>query len=594
MPRPAYRMSQSACHKSRGMTLLELVVSIGLFTTAFLGIYGLFITSIDVVTGAKARAGALALANERMEQIRSLPYGSVGTVNGIPSGSLPQSEQVVLNQTTYTRRTFIDYVDDPADGIGAADTNNIAADYKKVKVELVWSIRGILRSYSQVTTVVPPGIESTSGGGTLRIQVINATAAAVSDAAVRIVNSSGSPAIDVTTYTDPTGIVLFPGSPAGSGYQITVTKSGYSTAQTYSVSGQNTNPNPGHLSISQAQTTSGTFAIDLLSSLSLLSYKAITTTTWSDSFADNTGLQKMASTSVSGGVLTLSSGATVGSAVSATTTPTYLYSWDTASFTPSIPSGSTLKVHVYYDPGSGPQLIPDTVISGNATGFSSSPILLSSVSTSTYPNLLLGVDLNKGSAGTSPNLDSWSIDYDKGPIPLPSLPFSLRGNKTIGTNSSGASIYKFSQALSTDSSSLFSTSTLEWDSYTATVDSSATGYDIAGSCSPQPVSVAPGASVSVSLYVAVHTTNSLLVTIGDASTGASINNATVVLSRTGVTLSKTSLLCGQVFYPGLSAGTVSGGNTYTLTVSKVGYQSATQTGVVVSGASLASVSLAPL
>jgi len=271
-----------------------------------------------------------------------------------------------------------------------------------------------------------------------------------------------------------------------------------------------------------------------------------------------------------------------------------LYSWNSATFTPSIPSGSTLKVHVYSDSGSGPVLIPDTVIPSNAAGFSSSPISLAAVSTSTYPNLELGVDLNKGSAGSSPNLDGWSIDYDQGPTPLPSFPFSLRGAKTIGTTAGGASIYKFSQSLTSNTGSLFSTSTLEWDSYTPTVDSTATGYDIAGACTPTPWSVSAGTSVFVALYMFAHSTNSLLVTVKDSATGATINSATVALTRSGFSSTKTTRLCGQAFYSGLSAGTVSGGNTYTAAVSKTGYQSATQTGVVVSGASSVSVSLTPL
>lgn len=588
------KLSTLIPNRNRGMTLVELLVTIGLIGFSFVGIYGIFILSVSVVTGAKARAGALALANERLEQIRSLPYASVGTVNGIPSGTIPQIETVTLNQTTYTRRTFIEYIDDSSDGSGVADSNGIAADYKKVKVEMLWTTRESLRNYSIVTTIVPPGIESTAGGGTLRIQIINAAAAPVSDATVRIVNTTGTSTIDVTTYSDPTGIVLFPGSPVGSGYQITVTKGGHSTSQTYPSSAQNPNPNPGHLSISQAQTTTGTFAIDTLASLGVATYTGIETKLWSDSFADTSKLQTMASTSVASGVLRLSTDESVGSAMSATTSPSYLYSWNSADFTPTIPSGSSLFVQVYFDSGSGPTLVPDSSLAGNSAGFSSSPISLSNVSTSTYPNLFLGVSFDKGSAGTSPSLDAWSISYDQGPIPLPNLAFTLRGTKTIGTTAGGASIYKFSQALSSGVSALMSTSTLEWDSYVATVDSTATGYDIAGSCAPLPISVAPSSSSLMSLYVLPHTTNSLLVTIKDAATGNSIQGATVVLTRSGFSSTMKSIMCGQTFFSGLSAGTVSGGNTYSLAVSRTGYQTANQSGVVVSGTSVASISLTPL
>lgn len=576
------------------MTMVELLLTIGLIALSFVGIFNLFQLSISVVTGAKARAGALALAQERMEQIRSLPYDTIGTSGGIPAGSIAQSETVTLNQTTYTRRTFIGYVDDPADGSGASDQNGIVADYKKAKVEIVWSIKDRLYSFSEVTTIAPSGVESTAGGGTLRIQAIDASAAPVNDASVRIINPSASPAIDVVTYADSSGVVLFPGTPAGSGYQVIVTKPGYSSAQTYSTSGSNPNPNPGHLSIAAGQTTTQSFAIDLLASLSLRTFRGIESASWSDTFANANNLALVASTTVSGGSLTLAEGESLGSARANMQSPGYLYAWGSASFTPSIPSGATLKVHVYYDASGTATLVPDTSLPGNAAGFSSSPINLSSLSTTTYPGLALGVEFDQGSAPSAPALSDWAIAYEVGPTPLPSFPLTLRGAKTIGTTGSGSSVYKSSLPITTSGAASWATSTLEWDSYTAIIDYSATGYDLAGSCGGLPLSVSPGANAALDLYLLAHTTNSLVVTVKNSSTGATINGASVTLSRTGFSSAGTTKLCGQLFYPGLSAGTVSGGNTYTAQVSKAGYQSATQTGVVVSGASSVSISLTPL
>lgn len=95
---------------------------------------------------------------------------------------------------------------------------------------------------------------------------MNAASEVVQNAEVRVVNSGVSPAIDVTTYADSSGKVLFIGAPAGSGYEITATKSGYSTARTYAATPENPNPSPVHVSVSNNQTTSGTFAIDTLAS----------------------------------------------------------------------------------------------------------------------------------------------------------------------------------------------------------------------------------------------------------------------------------------------------------------------------------------
>lgn len=588
---------KSTTSTSRGMTLIEILFSIGIISILFIGIYGLFKVSIDVVSDSKARAGALALAVERMEQIRSLPYASVGTSGGIPSGSIAQTESVSLNQTEYTRRTFIEYADDPADGVGAADTNGITADYKTVKVEMIWSVRGTTRTYSQVSSIVPVGIESLSGGGTLRIQVYDALSQPVSSATVRIVNTTGTSTVDVTTYTNVQGFVTFPGTPAGTGYQVTVSKSGYSTAQTYTASGSNPNPTPGHLSVAQSQTTSGSFFIDRVASLSIRTLKPIEEKMWEDEFDTSASLTSLASTTVTGGGLSLgitgSDYFAGGTAIATSVAPTYLSKWKRAAWNATVPAGTSARVKVYYDFAGTPTPLPDAALAGNSAGFATSPVDLTGVSTSTYPSLALYASLTTSNPAATPDIRRWEIDYDKGPMPIANIPFSLQGSKTIGTTGAGASIYKFLNTLTTDSAALFSTSTIEWDIYTLTINGASTGYDISEACSPLPIAIAPATTLPIDLYLSAHTTNSLLVAVKDSSTGNTIEGATIRLTRTAVDTTQTASACGQTFFSGLSSGTVAGGTAYTLAVSKAGYQSATVTGVEVAGATSVSVTLTP-
>lgn len=581
--------------RRRGMTFIEVLFTVGIVLMVFVAIYGVFIVSIEVVSSAKSRAGALALAQERMEQARSVPYTSLGTINGIPSGSLAQSEALTLNQVSYTRRTLVEYVDDPADGTGASDSNGITADYKRIKVEVSWYIRGSLRSVSLVGSVIPIGIESVTGGGTLKIQAFDAFAAPIAGATVHIVNTTGTSTVDVTTFTDASGQVLFPGTPSGAGYQITVSKSGYSTAQTYSATASNPNPNPGHLSIATSQTTSASFSIDRLASLSLWTMKPIETKVWTDTFTDETNLTGIASTTASGGSLILTGGAgsyeAVGAAQSTTLAPAYLYAWKSVSFTLGTPAGTSALVHVYYDTGSGLALIPDAVLAGNAAGFATSPIALDSISTSTYPGLALGVAFTTSDSAQTPNLDDWSITYDKGPTPIPNIPVSMYSTKTIGTNSSGQNIYKFSQTPVTDGTGLFATTTLEWGTYSVGVDPS-TGYDISEACAPLPLSLSPGADTTLNLLLSPHTTNSLLVSVSDAVTSAQLPGVSVQLTRTGVDTTQTTSACGQTFFSSLASG--SGSTAYSVTLSKAGYQSITITSVSISGQTSISSNLTPL
>lgn len=572
-----------------GMTLIEVLFGIGFILIAFGGFFALFQISIEIVSASKAKAGAIALANERMETVRSLPYDSVGTQGGIPSGGLAQMEAISLNATEYTRRTLIQYVDAPQDGLGGADENGITTDHKRVKVELTWSVRGIPRSYALVSTVTPRGVESVAGGGTLSIQVFDAYAAPVGSASVRILNTSGTSTIDVITYTNSSGIVLFPGTPSGSNYEITVGKTGYSSAQTYAVTVGNPNPSPRHLSIATGQTTSASFAIDRLAAHTVRTWEAVDTETWSDSFADDDGLVEMASTTVSGGAITLTD--TSGYAHATSVSPTYLASWKSASWSDTKPEGSSILYRLYGGSAGAWTLLPDTALPGNAAGFTTAPLDLSGVPTSTYPALSLRGALAQGSAGSPPSIELWEVAYERGPVPLPSLAFSMRGSKTIGTDSGGASIYKFDGDFTTDGSGAWATTTLEWDSYALSIDPIALNRDLAESCLPQPTSVSPGSASTTDLFFVPRTAHSLLVSVRNVTSSALVAGASVRLYRTGVNVYATTSPCGQTFFPGLSSGTISGGNAYSLEVSKQGFATETIPGVEISGASSVTASL---
>lgn len=478
------------------MTLIDVVVASGLILVVFLGFFGIFQAATVLVSSGKSRAGAVALALERMEYIRSLPYNSVGTAGGIPSGAIAQSESLSLNQTSYTRRTLIQYVDDPKDGLGAGDLNGITADYKVAKVELTWSVKGNPRVHSLISSVVPKGIESLQGGGTLTIRAINALGAAVPSASVRIYNNTGTTTIDVTAFTNSAGQVSFPGTPAGGGYQITVGKEGYSTAKTYSSDSGNPNPAPNHPSVGESQTSVSTFAIDALSSLTLRTWRLAQAGFWSDPFEGGAQVSTSTDIVITGGaaaLATTSEGSVPsGELYSVDIAPPYLDSWSSFSWSSTTPAATSLVVRLYTKSGNTLTLLPDAILPGNSAGFAVSPVSLTAVSSSTYLSLALGGTLTTADTSATPAVLDWRIDYEGGPTPLPDIPFHLRGEKTIGTDGADAPIYKFSQDLSTDASALFSTTTLEWDSYTATFAGS--GYVISTTSEPQPFSLLPGAS----------------------------------------------------------------------------------------------------
>lgn len=566
--------------RESGVTLLDTLVGTSLMLVVFLGIGAAFRLSVDVITTNKARAGAIALANERMEYLRSLTYSQLGTLGGVPAGNVTQNDSETLNGVPYTRRTYIEYQDDAKDGTGAADTNGITADYKVAKVDVTWGSRSGTRHIIIASRFSPVGIETAVPGGTLVVNVVNAAGTGLSGATVRVVNASTTPTIDTTTYTNASGTVTIIGAPAAANYQVTASQTGYSTAQTYSTGASNTNPNPANLTVTNNHTTTGTFAIDVLGSDTIRTWTPIAAGEWTDTLADSTKVASSTALDIAGGGALLAGPvpySEYGALESVAIGPSLLAHWKTLSWSAAVPASTTLHMYVY--DGAGAALIPDVQLPGNSSGFASSPVDLSGVSTSTYSALRVRAIYGSDSSAT-PALDSYAVGFDAGPTPVPNIAFTLRGAKTIGSGPSGT-LYKYDQNLSTNASAVNALSGLEWDSYTLTVDG-ATGYDIASSCAPQPNSLSPGGALSTDIYLAPHTTNSLLVDLRSGTTSALIANALISISRTGFSATTTTDACGQAFFSGLSA------TNYTIDASLAGYTSASASSTV-SGQTSASI-----
>ena len=567
------RSSQLAARSSEsGITLIDTLFGTALMLLIFVGIAGGFKLSVDVVTNNKARAGAIALANERMEYIRSLSYNAIGTSGGIPAGGIAQSENIASNSVSYTRRTFIAYADDPADGTGASDANGITVDYKIGRVDVSWNSRQGARHITLVGRVSPPtGMEAAVPGGTLEIIVQNATMAPVPNAQVHILNSTTNPAIDITTYTNNDGIVIFAGAPVSAGYQVTAAKTGYSTDGTYNATAQNTNPSPGPLTVSNNQTTTGTFRIDLVSLLAINTYSDIVSE-WEDIFNNESKIGLFVDTEVSGNQVRFEGNQPYplsGEVRSIAITPSELLRWGEFSWNDTRPGNTWITYRLYYSAEGGPALLPDSALSGNAAGFTTSPVDLSAVSAGLYPTLYLHATLSTGDPNApSPSIQDWQITYEHGSALGASI--SMHGDKTIGSGPDGV-VYKYNNSsISTAPSGTVTLSNLEWDTYTMSVVSPA-GYTLSSACPSQPMYIAPNSSLTAKLFFSPATANSLLVDVKN-SAGAILPGASVHIVKGGsydeTTLADT---CGHAFFSNLTNGV------YDISVSNPGNQNYSDT-----------------
>lgn len=568
-----------------GFTLVEVMFASALMLMIFGSIFVGMQLMMEIITHSKAEAGARTLAREQIEYIRSLPYDAVGTISGIPSGPIPQNATTSLNNISYDIRILIQFLDRLEDGFGVADGNTITEDSKIIKITYTWTILGETRSYTLVSDIVPNGIESTTGGGTLFINVFDADVQPVEDAQVHIYNDTGSTTIDITVNTDANGLANFPGAPAGGGYQVTVTKPGYSTDQTYSASATNTNPNPPHVAVVAGVVSTVYMFIDELSDLTIRSISTPVTGLFSDSFAAATQLNTQSSTTVAGGSLRLTDIAgsydQLGSALAVATAPTTLTKWEYLDFNGTTTAQSVFKVQLFEVSGTGSSsvytLISDTDLPGNSDGFTEGPIDLTGLDVGTYDSIAPGVTFISSSTSQTPELYDWSLSHVEAENPVSGVTLDLISTKTIGDNA-GVPVYKYTNTVTTDGSGEVTLADMEWDAYDVILDGAVEGYDIVETYDPIPFALNPGVNDTLTFVLEPHSAYSLRTTVVDTF-GAPVGGADVRLYNGGFDQTDETSIYGQTFF---STG-VASATDYTLEVSKNGYTTDVQTNVTING-----------
>ena len=254
---------------NNGFTIIELLITTFIIGTVVTGLFGLFVLNLRGAHGGELRVAGIALANEQLDLMRNLPYDDGGTSGGVPAGALTPLETVTRNGVPYTVSTDIRYVDDPFDGVAPLDTVN--TDYKQARVSVTWPHQYNVSPVLLITHIAPPGLEGGANQGTLDFATIDASGQPVQQALVALVNEAVNPAISINTHTDDAGQVVLPGLPVqAGGYELAVTKAGYTTAQTLDQTATFfPDPDYVHLSMIDGARTEKTFFIDHVSSLTV-------------------------------------------------------------------------------------------------------------------------------------------------------------------------------------------------------------------------------------------------------------------------------------------------------------------------------------
>lgn len=266
----------------RGFTLLEALLSV-----AILGIVVFsFLTAVqrysELNRAALYRTVGSDIAEQELEIASLIPYDDIGTISGYPVGILPDTKTVNHNGEDYIVTTLVEYIDDQFDGdvFGCCSkpVDTAPADYKKIEVQVCWTSLTCHNAVRATTTLAPPGLEGDSDTGALLVQVFDSSGLPIPLADVEITNPTLAPAFSYTTTTDIDGrLLLLNLLPALNSYEITVSKVGYSTDQTYASTAGNPNPLKPHASVIIDDVTSVSFFIDPVSNLTLSTIDAVCT-----------------------------------------------------------------------------------------------------------------------------------------------------------------------------------------------------------------------------------------------------------------------------------------------------------------------------
>lgn len=258
---------------SSGFSFVELIVGTAVFLVIVVAVYNSYIAVFDVVRASRAKIEAVHLINEQLEIVRNLPYADVGVQGSIPNGVLLHSQTIVRDAYSYIVTLTVRNVDDPFDGLLGESPNDLSpADYKLVEIELTCVECKNFTPMTVTTRVAPKNLETASTNGALFVRVFDANGNPVSGANVRIENNSATPPIVIEDVTNVSGVLQIVDAPPGVNvYEITVTKSGYTTDSTRSATVSNPDPVKPHATVLLQEVTQVSFIIDRISTFNISS-----------------------------------------------------------------------------------------------------------------------------------------------------------------------------------------------------------------------------------------------------------------------------------------------------------------------------------
>jgi len=149
-------MSLNKNTKNQALSTMELVVAIAVFTLISMGFAATLSYNSRLLSLSKARVAAMAIADDKIESLRAMPYSQVGVAGSVPSGTLPATEAFNVDSINYTINNSVTWTDDPKDGLGASDQDGNPHDYKTYKIKISWTQHSKNYTHSRITKIYAP------------------------------------------------------------------------------------------------------------------------------------------------------------------------------------------------------------------------------------------------------------------------------------------------------------------------------------------------------------------------------------------------------------------------------------------------------
>ena len=263
--------------KPLGFTLVEVLVDISVFSIVSLAVISSYVSSFKAIDYSKAKIASVSLANEKMEDLRNMPYTALATEHGAiyPPGTVKDEEAVYREGIKLMVVTNISFVDDPFDGnssgtIEGKPKDLFPYDYKKAEIS-VYKVGGKGVLVKMTSNFASSAAETSTDSGVAGICVVDSASNPVNEATVTISNPNISPEVNISTVTGEDGCIMIPSLPPDNrnNYHISVSKSGYSTDMTYPRTAQNPNSLQPDIDIYAQQNSSKTLSIDKTSTLNI-------------------------------------------------------------------------------------------------------------------------------------------------------------------------------------------------------------------------------------------------------------------------------------------------------------------------------------